>query len=235
MNFNKRPLIGIAGVKNSGKDTVASMICLIQNRGTYSTFKHWNEHGDEYVKSVIHFADAMKDAISNIFHINRTLLDDRAVKDMMYYNPATQEIINEHNVIKGKISRYSYEELRDLGMPNNECAIKVRHLLQWFGTDICRNHINENIWVRTCMNRAQHLKNYNGYCIIADVRFQNEVDAILKAGGIVFRVNRNDASAKDNHASENINALTDCIDINNNFGLMGLYYNIYDKVMKLIK
>ena len=31
MNFNKRPLIGIAGVKNSGKDTVASMISFSMN------------------------------------------------------------------------------------------------------------------------------------------------------------------------------------------------------------
>ena len=34
MNFNKRPLIGIAGVKNSGKDTVASMISFFHECGT---------------------------------------------------------------------------------------------------------------------------------------------------------------------------------------------------------
>ena len=235
MNFNKRPLIGIAGVKNSGKDTVASMISFVHECGTYSTFKKWYDNSEQYNRSIIHFADALKDCVSIVFNIKRSLLDDRNIKDAHYYNPATCEVIDDQAVIKGHISKYSLEELRNLGMPNNECAIKIRHILQWFGTDICRNHINENIWVKVCMNRAQHLKHYNGFCIIADCRFQNEVDAILKNGGVVFRINREDAGSKDTHASEDIAKLTDCIDIDNNHGLIGLYYAVYDKVMKMLK
>jgi len=65
-----------------------------------------------------------------------------------------------------------------------------RQLLQSLGTEWGRDLIHPEIWIRIAMERAsQHLS--VGRCVvITDVRFDNEAQAVLDAGGEVWRVAR---------------------------------------------
>jgi hypothetical protein len=65
-----------------------------------------------------------------------------------------------------------------------------RQLLQSLGTEWGRDSVHPEIWIRIAMERAgQHLS--VGRCVvIADVRFNNEAQAIVDAGGEVWRVKR---------------------------------------------
>lgn len=65
-----------------------------------------------------------------------------------------------------------------------------RQLLQTLGTEWGRGTVHPEIWIRIAMERAgQHLT--VGRCVvITDVRFDNEAQAIVQAGGEVWRVDR---------------------------------------------
>jgi hypothetical protein len=74
------------------------------------------------------------------------------------------------------------------------------------GTEWGRDSIHPEIWVRIAMERAvPHLATGRGV-VVTDVRFDNEAQAIINAGGEVWKVTRADwrcldASTAD-HKSE---------------------------------
>jgi len=84
-------------------------------------------------------------------------------------------------------------------------GITPRKAMQFVGTDLFRNKMNElipgishNFWLE-CMRRQSG--KYDRL-VISDVRFQNEVDFIHEMNGIVIKVERGNKEIKDNHTSE---------------------------------
>ena len=74
----------------------------------------------------------------------------------------------------------------------------ARWLLQRMGTEVGRELLGENVWVDKAMKKAlQHDK-----VVITDVRYPNEVEAILSHSGAVWRVIKDDTGAVNRHASE---------------------------------
>jgi hypothetical protein len=61
-----------------------------------------------------------------------------------------------------------------------------RQLLQTLGTEWGRGTIHPEIWIRIAMDRASRHANV----VVTDVRFDNEAQAIVDAGGEVWRVAR---------------------------------------------
>ena len=64
-----------------------------------------------------------------------------------------------------------------------------RWVLQYWGTDVCRNNFHNDIWVASVEYKI--LKSVEDI-VITDCRFDNEVSAIKNAGGITMRVVRGD-------------------------------------------
>jgi hypothetical protein len=65
-----------------------------------------------------------------------------------------------------------------------------RQMLQTLGTEWGRETVNPHIWIRIAIERAiPHLATGRGV-VITDVRFDNEAQAIVDAGGEVWRVIR---------------------------------------------
>jgi hypothetical protein len=62
-----------------------------------------------------------------------------------------------------------------------------RYVLQYFATDLFRNHFHQDIWVKIIENQLCQYKNI----VISDCRFKNEIDMIVKNGGKIIQVNRN--------------------------------------------
>lgn len=70
-----------------------------------------------------------------------------------------------------------------------------RSLAMWLGTEVVRNNFGNDAWVNVWKQRWHDTGQPK--VVVPDVRFQNEVDAIHKLGGVVIRVTRpNDRSAK---------------------------------------
>lgn len=75
---------------------------------------------------------------------------------------------------------------------------EVRRMLQRMGTEVGRNLWGQDFWVSQALQEASKHENV----VFTDVRFPNELEAILKANGEVWRVVKKDVSAVNRHSSE---------------------------------
>ena len=92
-----------------------------------------------------------------------------------------------------EIFNISLDELNNL--KNSEktkiLGTNMRSILQTFGTNIMQKFCGKRIWVDLVLKEDN--------LIIADVRFQHEVDAILGKGGFIIKL---DSPCLDSHISE---------------------------------
>lgn len=246
-------IIGIAGAKNSGKDTIASMINYIfavgVTRATYGDYlikkvKIDNTNADR----VVHFADNMKDAMSIIFGIPRCTFNDRQKKDNAYWDYFNKTFVSFADVIRDNdafvihdtdelyYTKPLSEMIKSAMEEHRHLYIKIRTLMQYFGTDICRYFLDEDIWIRSTMVKVANIAAARRLCIIPDVRFANEADAIRFVSsplyGEVIKVNRNnDDNSK--HSSEIMNFTTD-FEIDNDSTLLILFYKVLEICQKII-
>lgn len=234
MSINKVTIVGIKGFKGSGKDTVASMISYILHDGimkaNYDTWLLYHKNGFvENDEIIIHFADKLKDDISEFCGIDRKLLDKQEIKENYYYNFKTGIVSTNIKDIDCVINTVlEYDNLSTLLLLNNNVSIKIRVLLQYYGTNVIRNHFWHEAFIRYTMNKAFDIRNSKGQCIIADARFEDECMAIKYYGGKIIRVDRR--VNNDNHESEQIKISQDDYVIDNTGTLVGLFY----KVLKFV-
>jgi len=111
------------------------------------------------------YANSLKDACSIIFGWDRQMLEG-----------ATPE------------SRAWREQPDEWWSEKLGCEFSPRLALQLMGTEAGRDVFHPDLWVHTVMRRCENapLNNY----VIADVRFPNEINAIVNSGGKVIRVRR---------------------------------------------
>lgn len=88
-------------------------------------------------------------------------------------------------------------------------GIKPRTAFTYLGTDIFRNEIgkiipdiDDKFWIKSLESKI--IANKDSNIVVADLRFQNEVDMIKSHNGIVIRVTRPNIEV-DEHESENNN------------------------------
>lgn len=111
------------------------------------------------------FANTLKDAVSAVFGWDRTLLEGRT---------------KEAREWREQIDPWWAERL---GMP----ALTPRWVLQYWGTEVCRQGFHDDIWIASLENKMRKTKDN---IVISDVRFPNEIKAIHNAGGLVVRIKR---------------------------------------------
>lgn len=241
MSINKVTIVGIKGFKGSGKDTVASMISYILHDGimkaNYDTWLLYHKNGFvENDEIIIHFADKLKDDIAAFCGIDRKLLDKQEIKENYYYNFKTGIVSTNIKDVFYVVDNCNDAILKcnDLAgylvLYSNNISIKIRVLLQYYGTNIIRNHFWKEAFINYTMNKAFDIRNSKGQCIIADTRFENdECEAIKQCGGMIIRVDRK-FNNNDNHESEQIKISQDDYVIDNTGTLVGLFY----KVLKFV-
>lgn len=69
-----------------------------------------------------------------------------------------------------------------------EWGMSGRQILQRVGTDLFREHFDENFWVKVGMKRVMVELSMNHHVVVSDCRFPNELDAIKQFGGIACKV-----------------------------------------------
>lgn len=245
----KNYVIGIAGTKNAGKDTVASMINYIFAVGvTRASFSDYLiskiNITTKYSDRIIHFADPLKDVLSIIYNIPRECFDDRLYKDELWYNLRNNKFVEEKHIIKDCSILIRIEDLKyyDISSYFNNCVdsinlyIKLRTLLQYFGTNVCRNCLQGDIWVKSALAKIIDKASERTLCVVPDIRFENEAKAIQKKeqlfyGGVILV--KRDNSEQTEHPSEDINF--DCdFQINNNSSLTNLFYKVLSICQQII-
>lgn len=244
----KNYIIGIAGKRNAGKDTVASMINYIFNIGvskaTYNEYVVKKNYYDINNDRIIHFADIIKDILSNIYSIPRKYFDDRKYKDELWYCINSNTFIPENSRYTDKdifiveidtLKSFSLNTIINTNKNKNVC-IKLRTLMQYFGTNICRNNLDNDIWIKATMNKAVDIAETRKICIIPDVRFTNEAKAIQcnnsSLYGGVIKININNCDIIE-HESEIID-INYNFEINNNGSLLQLFYKVLEICQTLV-
>lgn len=111
------------------------------------------------------FAGALKDAVATVFGWDRELLEG---------------LTPEARQWREQVDPWWSKRLN---MPN----LTPRWVLQYWGTEVCRQGFHDDIWIAALENR---LRQRTGHTVISDVRFPNEVTAIRNAGGGIVWIQR---------------------------------------------
>jgi hypothetical protein len=112
----------------------------------------------------VSFAASLKDAVASVFGWERELLEGST-----------------------KSSREWREKRDEWWSERLGIDITPRWVLQYWGTEVCRNGFHKDIWVASVENK---LRQTSDNIVITDCRFANEVNSIKNVGGITMRVNR---------------------------------------------
>lgn len=237
----KYGIIGIAGKKNSGKDTVALMIDYILQLNNIEKANY-----ADYIRSIktidhsaiLHFADRLKQALSIMFNINIEHFNNRLDKDHRWFVYNRHEFITEKEACSHAYRKVeNLKEFFDSNLPINIYEqpyriFKLRSLMQYFGTDIGRRFAND-LWIKSCIIDAIDCNNLYGHAIIADVRFENEATAIqqhILYGGLI-RIIRDEADIS-NHYSERLDFKCEYT-IKNTGSLILLFENVLDIIKQI--
>ena len=114
------------------------------------------------------FAGPLKDLCANVFGWDRDLLEGETDESRQF-----RETVDMFWSKKLSISNFT-----------------PRLALQLIGTDVMRNHFNENIWISSLEYRVKKLHHQNECVVISDCRFQNEVKIIQAMNGTIILVER---------------------------------------------
>jgi len=217
--MSKKIVIGLAGVKTSGKSTVTSMI---------------QEFIAEAKEAAL--ADKLKNVCAKVFDIPRSTFDLQEYKEIpfsvfnMTRTLAKKDIADILFLFKVEFTNELHLTLKDLYGMDLKSA---RHIAQIVGTEVLRATGNANIH---CDNVPL---NESGITIISDVRFPNEYEYFSNSKDVNFiplYISRRKAEkhvTPESHASERlVFTFSDkCHLINNNADLE----NTRDQIQKVLK
>jgi hypothetical protein len=111
------------------------------------------------------FANSLKDAVAHVFGWDRTMLEGRTKQAREW---------------REQVDPWWSERLN---MPH----LTPRWILQYWGTEVCRNGFHDDMWIASLENK---LRTSTDDVVISDCRFPNEIKSIKDAGGIIVCVER---------------------------------------------
>jgi hypothetical protein len=119
-------------------------------------------------------------------------------------------------------------------IPGADCTL--RRLYQTLGTEWGRQTINPNIWINVWKQKVALMERTFHNIVVDDMRFGNELDAVLTMGGEPWKIERDSAAPVVGHASEG--ALNDYlfpVVVENNGSLEDLYAGVDAAVLGGVK
>ena len=172
----EKPLVGISGKANAGKDSIADYLVLCG----------W--------KQKVSFAGNLKRICSEAFDIDIDTFNDQELKKKPFDEAFTISHEKASEVVKlafGENKLFLWDAMTIINTP--------RELLQEVGTDLLRM-VDEDCHVEIFKRFAGD--DLSGL-IIPDVRFPNEAEFVLRSGGVLIRVDRPvEFLTTNNHISE---------------------------------
>jgi len=176
MGKNQKNIIGIFGKKQSGKTT---------------SYKFIEKHVPlNFVVQKFSFAEKLKRLTADIFNVDYNKLvgteEDKSSPTHLYWSDVDLMI---------KLSFFGANHAFQHG------KITHRQLLQLVGTDLFRA-IKKDVWVENTIRAME--KSQANLCVVDDVRFENELEAIRNAGGYLVKLYSIFDLGVDTHPSESL-------------------------------
>jgi hypothetical protein len=137
-------------------------ICGFQSSGKDTTADYLIK---EYGFHKLSFASVLKDIVSIMFNWQRDKLEGITKEDREW-----RETVDPWWSQQLKINMLS-----------------PRYVLQYFGTNLFREHFHADIWVKVVENKLHQYKNI----VITDCRFTNEINMLIRHGAKIIHIHRN--------------------------------------------
>ncbi|OAV62841.1 deoxynucleotide monophosphate kinase family protein [Enteractinococcus helveticum] len=210
-------LIGLTGLKRSGKDATAyrltsrhGYVRIAFAEPVKGILADLNPYVDPPSQS--HRGPQMYEEIGVLEQRLVTTFRNRAVMPMPSSKVAMaircldplmagdQRLKDVLNAVDG-----DWDRLKEGSEDTSEQVVaEIRRLQQMLGTEVARNMVSPTIWVDTAMQCTAALGRANVPVVISDVRFDNEAQAIRDAAGVVVEIHRPNLlhHTVDGHASE---------------------------------
>ena len=136
------------------------------------------------------FIGSGKDTVANMFVERGCVQDSFAapLKDVCASVFGWRREMLEGDTVESRDFRETPDVFwtRKLGVPN----FTPRLALQLLGTEVLRNHFNENIWLNSLEYRIRKQLTDAPCTVISDARFRNELNLIKEMGGVIIWVQR---------------------------------------------
>jgi len=176
-------LIGITGVKRSGKDSLATII---------------QDYSSEDYKR-ISFADPMRQIMYDItnygydeeiqgpFDYEKHKEAECLILDTSnpFFAPMLVKVLSYGVSNPGEVAENGHKFMKFIKQ-FEERYFSPREFLQKLGTEFGREQIGDNVWIDTLLHSLEK----DGSYIIPDVRFDNEAKAIKRYGGEIIKTVR---------------------------------------------
>ena len=214
-------IIGIAGLKQSGKSTVTNFL--------HGHVMKKNEVIDEFFMSpegelvVTSLYEEDGKPVKNMGVLDLCQTSDRLVdyansniwpliKGYSFADPLKEILIGLFEVLPEQVygtndqkntpTKVSWEDMPGvtksyLKKVDKSGLMTARELMQYFGTEVMRK-IYEPVWTNSCLNRIK--QDGSPIAVISDCRFSNEFEAVKKAGGLLVKLSR--SPYESDHSSE---------------------------------
>ena len=195
-------IIAISGVRNTGKTTTGGMLRFmlstpkfLHHYWIYKRFPKLKLKGNWLNVS---FAGSLKEMLAVLLRVPVEMFEDRDFKENVFvdFNDLTfhrREDLKKNQILSdSKFSR----KVKEMSIDVRANMLSIRQLLQYWGTEIQRRYLGDQLWSLTTLKLAEI-----NDLIISDMRFKVEAEMVKERGGIVIYIDRLGCEV-GNHQSE---------------------------------
>lgn len=175
-------VVGVAGRKRSGKDTVALML------------------EEEYGFKRLALANPLKECLSTFLGVPEPTNKESSVS----FSVSQEDLMEMAHLLRldsGEFIERFRGQMRGW-CGQNYYILPYRKLIQTVGTDICRA-LDEQVWIKRTMYEIAMNKKYGGCSkfVVSDIRYENEAEFIYNLLGGVWCITST-RGEYDTHSSE---------------------------------
>lgn len=198
--ISKHKIIAISGLKNTGKDTTASMLVFCKNNPKflhyYWIYKLFPNLRIKRNWEKVSFAQALKGMLAVLLKIQPEEFENRNFKENYCVDFTTLGIIKKENCNSTLTDSRFSKMIKDESISLTRDCLTIRQLMQYFGTEIMRDFFGDKIW---CLSTLQASELHN--IVVSDLRFKTEAREVKNKRGTLICINRPGTIA-GNHISE---------------------------------
>ena len=195
-------IIAITGIRNVGKDSSGDMLRFmlstpkfLHHYWIYERFPKLKLKGNWFKVS---FAGSLKEMLAVLLRVPVEMFEDRDFKENVFidFNDLTfhrREDLKKHQILSdSKFSR----KVKEMSIDVRANMLSIRQLLQYWGTEIQRRYLGDQLWSLTTLKLAEI-----NDLIISDMRFKVEAEMVKERRGTIIYIDRPGCEV-GNHQSE---------------------------------
>ena len=195
-------IIAISGTKATGKTTTGDMLRFMLSTPKflhhYWIYKRFSKLRLKGNWLNVSFAGSLKEMLAVLLRVPVEMFEDRDFKENVFVDFNDLTFHRRKDLKKNQIlsdSKFS-RKVKEMSIDVRANMLSIRQLLQYWGTEIMRRHLGDQLWSLTTLKLAEIHD-----LIISDMRFKVEAEMVKERRGTVIYIDRPGCEV-GNHQSE---------------------------------